>query len=291
MRETISIKLFKTLQKGKDRLNKEALAELRSFVESQRADNDTFVDRSGESDLYYTLFGWILSYILDIKLDHNKMSTYLEQQDADSMDLIHYAAFMRCKTIVSLYKKGMFGTFINSLKSKSIKSLQEFNQIPHNDQQSPYTQFIWLSVVEDTGNKLNNKAEIINALAEYSLPSGGYVNTKGSASASTNASSAALSIIGELKGYKENKDVTFLKDTQEEYGGFKAAGEAPVADLLSTATSLFTLRCYGVSPKYSSNDFIESHWLDKGGFSATILDEESDVEYTFYGLLALGAMN
>jgi hypothetical protein len=60
--------------------------------------------------------------------------------------------------------------------------------------------------------------------------------------------------------------------------------------LLSTATALFALRCYGVEPRYSAVDFIEGHWLDDGGFAATLLDDESDVEYLFYGLLALGTL-
>jgi len=44
-----------------------------------------------------------------------------------------------------------------------------------------------------------------------------------------------------------------------------------------------------MAPKFNANDFIDAHWLPSGGFSATLIDETSDVEYTFYGLLALGA--
>ena len=61
--------------------------------------------------------------------------------------------------------------------------------------------------------------------------------------------------------------------------------------MLSTATSLVMLNCYGMKPKFAARDFIEAHWLDSGGFSATLMEDKSDVEYTFYGLLALGAIN
>jgi hypothetical protein len=61
-------------------------------------------------------------------------------------------------------------------------------------------------------------------------------------------------------------------------------------DLLSTATALFTLRCYDMPPRYSAQEFVEAHWLDNGGFGATILDSSSDIEYLFYGLLALGTL-
>ena len=43
-------------------------------------------------------------------------------------------------------------------------------------------------------------------------------------------------------------------------------------------------------PLYDASDFITSHWLENGGFGATLIDVESDVEYVFYGLLALGAL-
>jgi hypothetical protein len=74
---------------------------------------------------------------------------------------------------------------------------------------------------------------------------------------------------------------------------------ALVPDILSTAVALFTLRLIGKAtgrraksgnerPK-SAARFIEAHWLDMGSFAPTLLDEYSDVEYLFYGLLALGS--
>ena len=59
-------------------------------------------------------------------------------------------------------------------------------------------------------------------------------------------------------------------------------------DLLSTAVALFTLWLIGEHPQ-SGSRFIEAHWLDMGSFAPTLLDDYSDVEYLFYGLLALGS--
>ena len=108
--------------------------------------------------------------------------------------------------------------------------------------------------------------------------------------ATTNATVAALAIIGQLEGYKPIDDLFYLRDTQDETGGFKAGRGAPVPDLLSTATTLFLMGCYDIRPVRPVHDFIEAHWLDSGGFSATLLEDSSDVEYVFYGLLALGAL-
>ena len=93
-----------------------------------------------------------------------------------------------------------------------------------------------------------------------------------------------------MEGYKPIDDLFYLRDTQDETGGFKAGRGAPVPDILSTATTLFLMGCYDIRPVRPVHDFIEAHWLDSGGFSATLLEDSSDVEYVFYGLLALGAL-
>jgi hypothetical protein len=82
--------------------------------------------------------------------------------------------------------------------------------------------------------------------------------------------------------------VDWLQQRQDETGGFYASEQAPIPDLLSTAVGLFTLRLIGKEVK-DATPFIEAHWLDNGGFAPTIYDEYSDVEYVFYGLLALGS--
>ena len=93
--------------------------------------------------------------------------------------------------------------------------------------------------------------------------------------------------------------ISWLKERQDETGGFRSSEVAPVPDLLSTAVALFTLWLIGERLRvgerrsgihlHSASRFIEAHWLDIGSFAPTLLDEYSDVEYLFYGLLALGS--
>lgn len=288
MKRTISIQLFDLLQRGKEQLSREALQRVVAFVESQRTDAESFRDKSGKADLYYTLFGWMLSIVLGIKLHTGRMKTYLEKQDVESFDLIHYAAYRRLQMIRQLMAGGKIGLFASSLFPTAPKELQAFAEVPHNDRQSPYSQFLWLSLLEDTGRK---PIAADFDLSPYQVESGGYRNTVDGLTATTNATAAALAIKGQLEGYKTNPDVAFLRELQDPSGGFAAAEASPLPDLLSTATSLFVLNGYGVKPKYPIQDFIEAHWLDSGGFSATLLEDKSDVEYTFYGLLALGAID
>ncbi len=290
MKDILSIKLFKTLQMGKKKLSEEALHRMADFVNSQRTDVDSFMNKSGREDIYYTLFGWMLSYVLGVRLDTRKMTAYLARQDMGQMDLIHYAACMRCRMMLTLMEGGISRLLFTRISSVEVKPLSEFNGVPHNDPQSPYSQYIWLSLLEDTGNSVKNKEAVLDSLSEYHVPGGGYANVPDSERATTNATVAALAVRGALVNYRKNEDILYLQGLQEKTGGFSAAIGSPLPDLLSTATSLFMLKCYEVKPAFSPSHFIEAHWLDTGGFSATLLEENSDVEYTFYGLLALGTV-
>jgi ribosome assembly protein YihI (activator of Der GTPase) len=65
-------------------------------------------------------------------------------------------------------------------------------------------------------------------------------------------------------------------------------------DLLSTAVALHALD--GLQASYQEFvepclDFIDTLWTAAGGFHGTWNDEDLDLEYTYYGLLALGHLS
>lgn len=81
-----------------------------------------------------------------------------------------------------------------------------------------------------------------------------------------------------------------LLDMQHESGGFLAHEGAPMPDMLSTAVALFALSQQDVSLPCDVRPFLEAHWQKDGSFAATLLDDRGDVEYVFYGLLAIGSL-
>ena len=103
----------------------------------------------------------------------------------------------------------------------------------------------------------------------------------------TNTVCCILAIEYQMGQENDEECVEWLLQRQDETGGFHATEQAPIPDLLSTAVALFTLRLIGVYTE-NATQFIEAHWLDNGGFAPTLYDDYSDVEYVFYGLLALG---
>ena len=105
----------------------------------------------------------------------------------------------------------------------------------------------------------------------------------------TNAVCCLLAMQHQSDGQPDPDLLVWLQARQDETCGFHATDEAPIPDLLSTAVALFTLRLVGAEVR-DATDFIHAHWLDNGGFAPTVLDDYSDVEYVFYGLLALGSI-
>lgn len=105
----------------------------------------------------------------------------------------------------------------------------------------------------------------------------------------TNAVCCILAMQHQMGLQSDATAVEWLQKRQDETGGFYASEQAPIPDLLSTAVALFTLRLLEINVKDAS-PFIQAHGLDNGGFAPTLYDDYSDVEYVFYGLLALGSI-
>jgi hypothetical protein len=284
--DTLSGKMMHILYSGKDRLGGEAVGRIRQYIASQMTEQAFFVNRNGEEDIYYTAFGWMLSHVFDVRIPRRQARLRLKNEPMETGDLIRYAACIRATLLLDM----LAGNYVRLLVNLYRKAgMPEFNLFPHNDSRSPYSRFIRLSLMEDMKRKIKDGKEIIESLNAYKVrSSGGYSNIAGGLSASTNATSAALSVKGQLEGYGINEDVDYLYNFQGDSGGFSASGDAPLPDILSTATALFVLRCHGVTPRIGPDPFIEAHWLESGGFAPTLFEENSDIEYTFYGLLALG---
>ncbi|MEM7015189.1 MAG: prenyltransferase/squalene oxidase repeat-containing protein, partial [Verrucomicrobiota bacterium] len=85
--------------------------------------------------------------------------------------------------------------------------------------------------------------------------------------------------------------VEFLLGLLHPQGGFLPFEGAPMPDLLSTAVTLHALD--GLQApieklKEHCLDYVDTLWTAEGGFHGSWEDDELDLEYTYYGLLALG---
>lgn len=99
IKHSLSYSLLQTLRRGADRLDDEARVRVRRFVESQRAAGEAFKNRGGRADLYYTMFGWMLCYALDIPSDARGRKTFLDGINAVQLDTLHQTVFTLCKML------------------------------------------------------------------------------------------------------------------------------------------------------------------------------------------------
>lgn len=241
----LSYTLLQTLRKGVDRLNEESRSLVTAYVAERKAADESFVNRGNKSDLYYTMFGWMLCYMLGIKTDSDRRKAYLDGIDETQLDALHKAAMKQCRLLHELLSKGLFLASLGNWQHRH--HIEEFFQL--------------------FAQRTHGKG--INAVA------------------------ARLFISQRDATQHQNKDacaesIAYIRSLQDETGGFRSNQEAAIPDLLSTAVALFTLKAYRQQPCYSAQEFIEVHYGEDGGFLPNLLDTEGDVEYEFYGLLALG---
>lgn len=264
----ISLKIIARLNAARARLSPAAKALVADFVAAEYLDGGWRDKNANRADLYYTMFGLTLARIFRLKVNTRQVREFLSEFQYQDLDLVHRGALIKSRLL------------LNPLSRNSSLLPEDRMSYPHSDPGSPYSQFLIRNLQQDTivGNR-----PTIN-LQEYRTSDGGFANIIGGRS-STNATAAAIHCLR-----RDHKAEAYLRDIQEEQGGFRANAAAPTADLLSTATALFTLNSIGLKPRYSARDFVAMHALECGGFSATLFDDQTDVEYTFYGLLALGSL-
>jgi len=125
-------------------------------------------------------------------------------------------------------------------------------------------------------------------------PDGAWSNERGMSVGSTNATAAAVGVLRNLGAPINSSVGDWLLARFHKEGGFVAAPNTPLPDLLSTATTLHALAGLQVPMeriKEQCLDFVDSLWTNEGGFHGHWADDVLDCEYTYYGLLALGHLS
>ena len=129
---------------------------------------------------------------------------------------------------------------------------------------------------------------------KLATPDGAFANHPAVASGTTTVTAAAVAmfVAAGVKVPVGTRD--WLLARQSPSGGFLAGPQAPVPDLLSTATALLALNWLGIRlPADAATrcaTFVESLWDESGGFCGSPPDPVPDLEYTYYALLSLGCL-
>ena len=155
---------------------------------------------------------------------------------------------------------------------------------------SAYHAFLAMGAYQDLGTMPPAPDRIAASLAALQSADGAFANDPGRPHGSTPATAAAVTLIRHLDMPASPALADWLLARCHD-GGFFASPDAPVPDLLSTATALHALSSLHASIdgiREGCLDFVDSLWTSQGAFYGTWADDVPDCEYTFYGLLALG---
>jgi hypothetical protein len=263
-----------------------------AFLHSLLNPDGGFQNRTGDSDLYYTVFGLEGLIALQEPVPAERATSYLRRfDDVKSLDLVHMACLARCWAGVS--------RDLSMVPAERILERVEAHRTPEGayaltpgaEHGNAYATFLAIGAYEDLLSALPQPHRLLGALAALRASDGGYSNQPGDVSGITTVTAAAVSALKSLGAPVDPHLGVWLLDRCHASGGFMATPGAPIPDLLSTATGLHALAALHVPVTGIYEpclDFVDSLWTNRGGFYGSWVDDVLDCEYTYYGLLALG---
>lgn len=259
------------IEKGYAALTIEHQQEVRKFIQSCQHRDGLFTDRAGTPDYYYSLFGTWLS--LGVGLIHTRkdLEQHPPQQKENFKNPIDEFASLLIKASIT---KGSFKKPSNLFLLKKLFLRKGPVSIY-------YRFFLFVLIVDATCRKrrLYLPARVI--MVFISPPAGAPCSIQ-----------AAYTTVRHKSGLDVNKEQKVLFDFFVREKGFKTFMDLEEVDMLSTAVALFALRTTGADLRAIAPDclnFIQENYCN-GAFLAGNGDKARDLEYTFYGLLALGIL-
>lgn len=241
------------------KLLQEASDQVAGFLHSQFNDDGGAADRSGRSDLYYTVFA--LEGLIALQREPpSEVRGFLESfGDGADLDLVHLCCLARCWAAVR-----------RPAPDLSPRIREQW------DRGSVYHGFLAWGALEDLGQRPE----------PFPVPAGSGVQT-------TPTMAAAVTLLRRMGAPVPPESTRWLLARAHPDGGFLAADAAPMPDLLSTATALHALAGEHVPfahLKEKTLDFLDTLWTGRA-FCGTWADDEPDSEYTWYALLAMGHLS
>lgn len=268
---------------------------VRDFYLQRLNPDGGFQNRAGDSDLYYTVFG--LEGLAALEHDPPAATAaFLERFGAGpDLDFVHLTCLARAWATARRggpradLARGIL-EHIDAYRSAD----GGYSVAKDSDVGTPYGSFLALGAIEDLGSEARDREAMLASVQRLRAADGGYANHPGAQQGSTPATAAAVLVMRHLDAEPDDAVRDWLLARCHADGGFFAAPNAPVPDLLSTATALHALVAMHADIsriKEPCLDFVDSLWTNAGGFCGSWVDQTLDCEYTYYGLLALGHLS
>ena len=272
---------------------------VRDFFLAQQNPDGGFKNRSGLSDLYYTVFGIEGLLALQTPLPTAKLEDFLMPYGAgENLDFVHSCCLARCHAAVHPHRSSQVPPGWATRLAQRIEQFRTadggYNVLPASSFGTAYANFLALAAYQDLEQPMPDPLQLVQCFKYLETPDGGWANERAVKVGATNSTAAAVTLLRQLSMPIAPFVGDWLLAQAHADGGFLATPTAPLPDLLSTATALHALA--GLERDFAPLkerclDFIDTLWTNEGGFHGHWGDDTLDCEYTYYGLLALGHLS
>jgi prenyltransferase beta subunit len=266
---------------------------VRDFLLGQLDQDGGFADRTGRSDLYYTVFGIDGLIALQAELPVKIRSYARGFGDGEHLDFVHLCCLARARAGAGLQGEESCRAILQRIEQFRSRD-GGFNLQPSQLHGTVYACFLALGAYQDLGCEMPDALRVVQCLKGLETRDGAWANDHGAKCGSTNATAAAVTLLRNLSMPVNASVGDWLLAQRHPQGGFVAAPGTLMPDLLSTATTLHALAGMQVSfeaVREDCLDFIDTLWTNQGAFHGHWGDDYPDCEYTFYALLALGHLS
>lgn len=292
------VQMIGLLENALGLLDEQGREEVLQFILDRQNEDGGFCDRGHSSDLYYSLFGLLILRAMEkngivYQENHPQQESlsFKKEQDLISASLIKLTQFTHRQTTLKVpgfIERCCLVLLQSELKLKRITRFRSMISLGRtfwkerasiNLSYRSFVLFLTLDAVLPVSSFMKGPARRMmerTVINEYSPCS----------------EVAAKVFLNKMIGKENSKEVELLHSFASPTGGFKAFNHLGRADMLSTAVALFALKYADADLrliKPSSLEFIQSNY-SAGAFLSGDGDMTEDVEYTFYGLLALGVL-
>lgn len=266
------------------------------FTLGQMNSGGGFRNREGRSDLYYTVFGVESLVALSADVPFDTVAAYLRTfEDGGSLDFVHLTCLARAwANLPRSMREGVpRDTILGRIESHRTAD-GGYNALPGASRGTVYACFLAMGAYQDLERDMPEPLALIQCIDALRARDGGYANHAEMSEGLTPATAAAATLLRHLEQPARPELGKWLLSRCAPEGGFLASPQAPMPDLLSTATALHALSGLHVpigGLQESCLDFIDTLWTNRGGFYGNWGDDAADCEYTYYALLALGHLS
>jgi prenyltransferase beta subunit len=272
-----------------------------SFLHSLATPGGGYCNRGGRPDLYYTSFALDALLALEALPAGNEQAaatrSYLDAfGDGSRLDYVHRCCLARAwasQPTDALPAEHRAALLAGVERHRAADG--GYNSRAGAARGTAYGCFLAMNACADLKQPFSEAGPEAEQLAACVLSlraaDGGWSNSGDQPEGSTTATAAAIATLRSLGRAAPTEAAEWLLARRHPAGGFTAAPDAPIPDLLSTAVALHALDALEVpwrEHRESMLDFLDTLWTAEGAFHGSWADDEPDAEYTFYGLVALG---